>query len=67
MSLSGELGEKENRIKEDWDFAIALNKMAGLTPSEAFLEIIEMEKRGKIQREDVKKFLEQKYRVTMKD
>ena len=67
MSLSGELGEKENRIKEAWDFAIALNKMAGLTPSEAFFEIIEMEKRGKIQREDVKKFLEQKYRVTMKD
>lgn len=43
MSLSGELGEKENRIKEAWDFAIALN-----TPEEAREKIEEMKsiKRG---------------------
>lgn len=46
-----------------WDFALGIIKVDGLEPSKEFLELVEKEKKGEITDEDIKKFLDKKYRL----
>ena len=48
---------------EAWDYAIGLIKVDGLEPTEDFKKYIEKEKRGEATMEDLKKFLDKKYKV----
>ena len=47
---------------EAWDYAIGLIKVDGLEPTEDFKIMIELEKKGEITREDLKKYLDGKYK-----
>ena len=47
---------------EAWDYAIGITRMAGLEPTEEFKQYIEKEKRGEITMDEVKQFLDQKYK-----
>lgn len=49
---------------EAWDYAIGMLKVDGLTPTKDFQEYIEKEKRGEITVDDIKKFLDKKYKVS---
>lgn len=44
-----------------WNYALGLIKVDGLTPSEEFLEMVEMEKRGEITTDDIIEKLHEKY------
>lgn len=46
-----------------WDYAIGMVKVDGLEPTEEFMKYVEMEKRGEVTMEDVKRFLDQKYKM----
>ena len=46
-----------------WDYALGIIKVDGLKPSEEFLEIVEKEKRGEITDQDIKKYLDKKYKI----
>lgn len=46
-----------------WDYAIGMIKVDGLEPTEDFKMYIEKEKRGEVTMEDVKRFLEKKYKM----
>lgn len=45
-----------------WNFAIGLNKVDGLYPTEDFMELIELEKRGKVTTEELLEYLNKKYK-----
>ncbi len=45
-----------------WDFALGLIKVDGLEPSEEFLELVEKEKKGEITGQDIKNYLDRKYK-----
>ena len=45
-----------------WDFALGLIKVDGLEPSEEFLKLVEKEKKGEITTEDIKNYLDRKYK-----
>ena len=45
-----------------WCFALGLNAGQGLFPSEDMLSLIEKEIRGEITTEDIKMYLDEKYR-----
>ena len=47
---------------EAWTFAIGMVRMAGLEPSEEMLGLIEQEKRGEINMNEMKEFLDRKYK-----
>lgn len=47
---------------EAWNFAIGLTRGAGLEPTEEFKECIKKEKIGKMTMEDLKLFLDEKYK-----
>lgn len=47
---------------ETWDYAIGITRMAGLEPTSEFKRCIEKEKRGEITMDDIKQFLDKKYR-----
>ena len=47
---------------EAWNFAIGLTRGVGLEPTEEFKECIEKEKIGKMTMEDLKLFLDGKYK-----
>ena len=49
--------------EEAWDYAIGMIKVDGLEPTAAFKEYIEKEKRGEITMDDVKRFLDKKYKM----
>lgn len=49
--------------KEAWDYAIGMIKVDGLEPTEDFKKYIEKEKNGEVTMEDVKKFLDKKYKM----
>jgi hypothetical protein len=53
---------QKNKSKA-WDFALGIIKVDGLEPSKEFLELVEKEKKGEITDEDIKKFLDKKYRL----
>lgn len=46
-----------------WDYALGLIKVDGLEPSAEFLELVEKEKEGKMTIEDIRRILDQKYKV----
>ena len=46
-----------------WDFAIGMIKVDGLEPIEDFKKYIELEKNGQATTEDLKKYLDKKYKV----
>ncbi len=46
-----------------WDYAIGMIIVDGLEPTEEFKEYIEKEKKGETTMEDVKKFLDKKYKM----
>lgn len=46
-----------------WDYAIGIIKVDGLEPTDDFKEYIEKEKRGEVTMEDVKKYLDKKYKM----
>lgn len=46
-----------------WDYAIGLIKVDGLEPTEDFKKLIELEKKGEITTQDMKKYLDKKYKV----
>lgn len=46
-----------------WDYAIGMIKVDGLEPTEDFKRYIEKEKSGEATMEDVKRFLDKKYKM----
>ncbi len=46
-----------------WDYAIGMIKVDGLEPTEDFKKYIELEKNGQATAEDLKKYLDKKYKV----
>ena len=50
-------------INKKWDYALGLIKVDGLEPSAEFLELVEKEKEGKMTTEDIRRILDQKYKV----
>ena len=46
-----------------WDFAIGLIKVDGLEPTEDFKKYTELEKQGLATCDDLKKYLDKKYKV----
>ena len=53
---------QKNKSKA-WDFALGIIKVDGLEPSKEFLELVEKEKKGEITDQDIKDFLDKKYRL----
>lgn len=51
---------------EAWDYAIGMIKVDGLEPTKEFKKYIEKEKKGEISMEDVKRFLDKKYKMEEK-
>ena len=47
-----------------WNYAIGMIKVDGLEPTADFKKYIEKEKRGGATMEDVKQFLDKKYKMT---
>lgn len=50
-----------------WDYAIGLIKVDGLEPTEDFKKYIEKEKNGEASMEDLKLYLDKKYKVKSRD
>ncbi len=46
-----------------WDYALGMIRIDGLEPSKEFLELVEKEKRGEITDQDIKKHLDEKFRM----
>lgn len=46
-----------------WNYAVGMIKVDGLEPTKEFKEYIEKEKRGEVTMEDIKKYLDRKYKV----
>lgn len=46
-----------------WDYAIGMIKVDGLEPTEDFKKYIELEKSGQATTEDLKRYLDKKYKV----
>ena len=46
-----------------WDYAIGIIKVDGLEPTADFKKYIEKEKKGEISMDDVKRYLDNKYKV----
>lgn len=48
---------------EAWDYAIGMIKVDGLEPTPEFQQYIEKEKKGELTMDDLKIFLDNKYKV----
>jgi len=46
-----------------WDYAIGMIKVDGLEPTDDFKKYVEKEKKGEISMDDVKRYLDNKYKV----
>ena len=46
-----------------WDYAVGMIKVDGLEPTEEFRAYIEKEKRGEVSMQDIKQYLDRKYKV----
>ncbi len=46
-----------------WDYVVGMIKVDGFEPTEVFKEYIEKEKRGEATMDDIKKFLDKKYKA----
>ncbi len=49
--------------EQAWNYAIGMIKVDGLEPTEDFKRYIEKEKAGQVTMEDVKVFLDKKYKM----
>ena len=47
--------------EQAWNYAIGIVQLDGLRPSDDFLELVEMEKRGEITGDDIRRILYEKY------
>ena len=47
----------------EWNYALGMIEVDGLTPSEEMLEMIEMEKRGEITDDEIIERLDKKYKI----
>ena len=56
-------GGRMMKNAEAWNYAIGMIKVDGLEPTEDFKKYIEKEKSGEATMEDVKKFLDKKYKI----
>lgn len=56
--------KNEEYLKREkaWNFALGLIKVDGLEPTDEFLELVEKEKRGEITTEDIRNYLNDKYK-----
>ena len=45
-----------------WDYAMGMIKVDGLEPTKDFKEYIEREKNGEVTMDDIKRFLDKKYK-----
>ena len=57
------IDEEYIKKSDNWDFALGLIKIDGLSPSDEMLELIEREKRGLITTEDIRKAIIEKYNI----
>lgn len=57
------MGGKDMTNTQAWDYAVGMIKVDGLEPTEEFKEYIEKEKRGEITMQDIKEYLDKKYKV----
>ena len=46
-----------------WTYAVGMIRVDGLEPTEEFKEYIEKEKRGEVTMDDIKQYLDKKYKV----
>lgn len=46
-----------------WDYSIGLIKVDGLEPTKEFKEYIEKEKKGELSMDDLKIYLDKKYKI----
>ena len=51
------------RANKKWDYAIGMIKVDGLEPTDDMKKLIEKEKKGEISMEDIRKALDQKYKM----
>ena len=58
-----ECGGDRMKNAEAWNYAIGMIKVDGLEPTEDFKRYIEKEKSGEATMEDVKQFLDKKYKM----
>jgi hypothetical protein len=56
------MGE-ENQNSAAWDYALGMIKVDGLEPSKEFLELVEKEKNGQITTDEIRRVLDQKYKM----
>ena len=62
VGLNVKIGVESMEKSKDWDYALGIIKVDGLEPSEDFLKLVEREKRGEISDQDIKDFLDEKYK-----
>lgn len=46
-----------------WDYALGMIKVDGLEPTPEFLKLVEKEKKGEMSTDDIRKVLDQKYKM----
>jgi hypothetical protein len=65
MTRGGRSAMKERKMNKDeaWNYALGMIRVDGLEPTSDFLELVELEKRGEMTRENIKRVLDTKYRV----
>lgn len=56
----------KTKNEKAWDFALGLAKIDGIEPSDYFLELVEREKRGEINTEDIRRLLREQYNENKK-
>lgn len=59
-----EAAKTEN--EKAWSFALGLAQIDGVQPSDYFLELVEREKRGEINTEDIRRLLREQYNANKK-
>lgn len=59
-----EVAKTEN--EKAWSFALGLAQIDGVKPSDYFLELVEREKRGEINTEDMRRLLREQYNENKK-
>lgn len=62
VGLNVKIGVESMEKSKAWDYALGIIKVDGLEPSEGFLKLVEREKRGEISDQDIKDFLDKKYK-----
>ena len=68
MIMNGEMIDMtEMSVAKAWDYAIGLIKVDGLEPTEDFKKYIELEKQGKATTQDLKRYLDKKYKAKGED